>query len=53
MKIVRMGSGNVILTNPKQWLDISAILFYFPTQKNTINKSQINIPATYASRVKS
>jgi len=36
----------------EQWLDISAICFSFSVQKNTTNKSQINILATYASRAK-
>jgi len=36
----------------EQWLEISAILFSFPIQKNTTNKSQISIPIVYASRAK-
>jgi hypothetical protein len=40
------------LAYPQQWLDISAILFSFPTQKNTTTKSQINIHATYVVRAK-
>ncbi len=40
------------LVDPKKWLDISTILFSFPVQKNTTNKSQINIPTAYASRAK-
>jgi hypothetical protein len=40
------------LVNLEQWLDILAIIFFFPSQKNTTNKSQINILATYAGRAK-
>jgi hypothetical protein len=40
------------LINPKQGLDISTILLSFHVQKNTTNKSQINILATHVSIVK-
>ncbi len=46
------GKWKCNLANPKQWFDISTILFSFPTQKNTMKKSQINILATYVSRAK-
>jgi hypothetical protein len=46
------GKWRCNLTNLEQWLDISTMFFSFPNQKNTTNKSQINIFATYASRVK-
>jgi len=46
------GKWKCNLTDLKQWLDISAILFSFPTQKNTTNKSQISSPGTYATRAK-
>jgi hypothetical protein len=35
-----------------QLFDILTILFFFPTWKNTTNKSQINLLATYVIRVK-
>jgi len=40
------------LANAKQWLDILTILFSCIVQKNTIKKSQINIPTIYASKDK-
>jgi len=40
------GKWKCNLADSKQWLDILIILFSFPTQKNTMNKSQINILAT-------
>ncbi len=38
--------------NLEQWFDISIILFFFPTQKNKTNMSQIIISTTNASRLK-
>ncbi len=38
--------------DPKQWFDISSILFWFPTWKKILNNSQISIPIACVSRVK-
>jgi hypothetical protein len=46
------GKWKCNLADPRQWFDISTILFSFYAWKNTTNKSQINILATYATRVK-
>ncbi len=46
------GKWKCNLSNLEQWLDILTILFCFPTHKNTMKKSQINILVTYASRAK-
>jgi len=46
------GKWKCNLIDPKQWLNISAILLSFLVQKNTTNKSQINIHAIYVGRVK-
>jgi hypothetical protein len=46
------GKWKCNLVDLEKWLDISSIFFFFPTQKNTTNKSQISIPTTYASRAK-
>jgi hypothetical protein len=46
------GKWKCNLVDPEQWLDISTVLFSFTTQKNTTNKSQINILTTNPSRAK-
>jgi hypothetical protein len=46
------GKWKCNLANLKQWLNISTILFSFPTWKNTTNKCQISIPTTYVNRTK-
>jgi hypothetical protein len=46
------GKWKCNLVNAKQWLNISTILFSFLAWKNTINKSQINIPTTYVCKTK-
>jgi hypothetical protein len=46
------GKWKCNLANLEQWRDISTIFFSFPTWKNTTNKSQLNILATYVGRVK-
>jgi hypothetical protein len=46
------GKWKCNLADLKQWLDILAILLSFLAQKNTTNKSQINIFATYAGKAK-
>jgi hypothetical protein len=47
-----IGKWKYNLANPGQWLNILAILLSFLVQKHTTNKSQINIPSTYASKAK-
>ncbi len=44
------GKWKCNLAYQQQWLDISTNFFSFPSRKIT-NKSQISIPATYASKV--
>jgi hypothetical protein len=46
------GKWKCNLADPKQWLDISTILFSFTILKNTTNKNQINILVTYLNRAK-
>jgi hypothetical protein len=46
------GKWKCNLANLGQCLDILAILFSFPAWKNTVNKNEINILATYATTVK-
>jgi len=46
------GKWKCNLANPKQWLDILAIIFFFHDRKNTINKSQISILVAYVGRAK-
>jgi hypothetical protein len=46
------GKWKCNLANPEQWFDILTTLLSFLAHKNTTNKSQINILATYASKAK-
>jgi hypothetical protein len=46
------GKWKCNLLDPEQWHHISGIIFSIPVRKNITNKSQINIFATYANRVK-
>jgi hypothetical protein len=38
---------------PKQWVEISCLVFFFPTRSNTTINSIINISVTHASKAKS
>jgi hypothetical protein len=40
------------LVDLEQWLEILAVLLYFPLQKNTTKKSQITIPNSCSSQAK-
>jgi len=46
------GKWKCNLIDSQQCLDISTVLFSFPAQKNTTNKSQINIPVVYVGKAK-